>query len=236
MSSKESSPHLLIVDDDEEIRSLVVEQMSREGYLISEAGDVATIRHILATQHIDLVVLDLNLPDGDGLALCRDLRTSGHTGAIIMVTARDSAVDRVLGLELGADDYLTKPFEPRELTARVRNLLRRTQGVSSFKSIRTARFGKWTMDMTKRQLIASDDSVTVLSTMEFDILTRLVNHAGQPVSREALLPQRSVTVSFDRTIDNQISRIRQKLHPDGEILILTVRNQGYMLASSVEFN
>jgi two-component system OmpR family response regulator len=234
MPSRDTPAHLLIVDDDAEIRSLVVSHLSREGYSLSEAGDVATIRHHLNNAPIDLIVLDLNLPDGDGLSLCRELRAEGHYGAIIMVTARDSAIDRVLGLELGADDYLTKPFEPRELTARIRNLLRRTLPVS-YSSARLAHFGDWTLDLTKRRLIAGDSSVVMLSTTEYEILERLVHNSRKPLSREALLPQRSATVAFDRTIDNQISRLRQKLQPDGEDLILTVRSQGYLLASDVDF-
>jgi two-component system, OmpR family, response regulator len=234
MPSRDTAAHLLIVDDDTEIRSLVVSQLSREGYILSEAGDVATIRHHLNSAHIDLIVLDLNLPDGDGLVICRELRAEGHDGAIIMVTARDSAIDRVLGLELGADDYLTKPFEPRELTARIRNLLRRTLPHTA-QSARFARFGSWMLDLTKRRLIADDNSVIMLSTTEYEILERLVHAPRQTLSREALLPQRSATAAFDRTIDNQISRLRQKLQPDGEDLILTVRSQGYLLASDVEF-
>ncbi|MDV6331158.1 response regulator transcription factor [Asticcacaulis sp. 201] len=234
MPSRDTPAHLLIVDDDAEIRSLVVSQLSREGYILFEAGDLATIRHHLNSAPIDLIVLDLTLPDGDGLVLCRELRAEGHHGAIIMVTARDSAIDRVLGLELGADDYLTKPFEPRELTARIRNLLRRTLPVSHH-SARFAYFGEWTLDLTKRRLIAGDNSVVMLSTTEYEILDRLVHNARKPLSREALLPQRSATVAFDRTIDNQISRLRQKLQPDGEDLILTVRSQGYLLASDVDF-
>ena len=235
MPSKEMPAHLLIADDDDDIRSLVLGQLAREGYTLSEAGDIATIRRILGLSAIDLIVLDLNLPDGDGLALCRELRAAGHTGAIIMVTARDSAIDRVLGLELGADDYLTKPFEPRELTARIRNLLRRTPAAAPFKSVRTARFGNWVLDLTKRRLIAGDDSVVILSTTEYEILERLISQPRQPLAREILLPQRQATAAYDRTIDNQISRLRQKLQPDGEDLILTVRSQGYMLASDVEF-
>ena len=235
MTSRDFPAHLLIADDDDDIRALVAGQLAREGYTLSEAGDVAGIRRVLSSCAIDLIVLDLNLPDGDGLVLCRELRAAGHEGAIIMVTARDSAVDRVLGLELGADDYLTKPFEPRELTARIRNLLRRAPVAATFRSIKAARFGAWTLDLVKRRLVAADDSVVMLSTAEYEILERLVNHPHQPLSREALQPQRAATASFDRTIDNQISRLRQKLQPDGEQLILTVRSQGYMLAADVDF-
>lgn len=227
-------PHLLVADDDGDIRSLVVAQLAREGYRLSETGDVVGIRAALAAEPVDLVVLDLNLPDGDGLALCRELRAGGYPGAIIMVTARDGAIDRVLGLELGADDYLTKPFEPRELSARIRNLLRRLPN-RTHADRRLVHFGRWRLDLVKRRLIAADESLVMLSTSEFEILRRLVDQPGEPLSRETLLPSRAATAAFDRTIDNQISRLRQKLSPDGDDLILTARNQGYLLATSVRF-
>ena len=229
-------PHLLIADDDADIRDLVTAQLMREGYALSAAGDVSGIRATLAAGIVDLIVLDLGLPDGDGLTLCRELRSEGYAGAIIMVTARDSAIDRVLGLELGADDYLTKPFEPRELTARIRNLLRRgVRETGAGAPVRFASFGRWRLDLIKRRLLAPGDSVVMLSTAEFDMLSRLVQSVGRPLSREALIPARAATAAHDRTIDNQISRLRQKLSPDGEDLILTVRGQGYMLAATVTF-
>ncbi len=227
--------HLLIADDDDDIRTLVAAQLAREGYRLSESRDVAGIRRVLGACVIDLMLLDLNLPDGDGLTLCRELRAAGHNGGIIMVTARDSAIDRVLGLELGADDYLTKPFEPRELTIRIRNLLRRAPTVSTYRPIKVARFGNWKLDLLRRRLVAADDSIVMLSTAEYEILERLVNHPLRPLSREMLQPQRAATASFDRSIDNVISRLRQKLHSDGDDLILTVRSQGYMLMADVEF-
>jgi len=229
-------PRLLVVDDDPDIRELVIGQLAGEGYALQAAKDVKAARAALAAAQIDVIVLDLGLPDGDGLALCRQLRAEGHEGAIIMVTARDSAIDRVLGLELGADDYLTKPFEPRELSARVRNLLRRRPSASKLvRGARVARFGRWRLDLIKRRLIAPDDSLVMLSSTEFDILNRFVEAPHQPLSREALLPSRAATAAFDRTIDNQISRLRQKLAAAGGDLILTVRNQGYLLATEVTF-
>ena len=178
-------------------------------------------------------MLDLGLPDGDGLQLCRELRAAGCDVPIIVVTARDAAIDRVLGLELGADDYLTKPFEPRELTARIRNLLRRTP--APLASRRAIRFGSWRLDLVTRRLRAPDDSVVLLSTSEFDILHRLLLSPGLPVSREALLPGRAATAAFDRSIDNQIRRLRGKLAPDGEELILTARGQGYLIGAAVHY-
>jgi two-component system OmpR family response regulator len=236
-------PHLLVADDDRDIRELILGQLSREGYRLSAAGDVAGIRAAIAADPVDLIVLDLNLPDGDGLALCRELRGEGHDGAIIMVTARDSAIDRVLGLELGADDYLTKPFEPRELLARIRNLLRRGQRDASEARPRTPRpgatiahFGAWRLDLVKRRLMAPDDSLVMLSSTEYQLLSRMIESPNQALSREMLFPERAATAAYDRTIDNQISRLRQKLASiGGDELILTVRNQGYLLAAAVRF-
>lgn len=231
-------PRLLVVDDDPDIRELVIQQLAREGYALHAAGNVADVRATLAREPVDLIVLDLNLPDGDGLTLCRQLRAEGHEGAIIMVTARDSAIDRVLGLELGADDYLTKPFEPRELSARVRNLLRRRQRIEARPGgAQVARFGRWRLDLVKRRLIAPDDSLVMLSSTEFAILNRLIEAPHQPLSRSALFPSRGATAEFDRTIDNQISRLRHKLArvSGSDELILTVRNQGYLLAANVAF-
>lgn len=228
-------PRLMVVDDDPDIRELVMAQLAREGYELQAASNVAEARAAIAAEPIDLIVLDLGLPDGDGLALCRQLRAEGHDGAIIMVTARDSAIDRVLGLELGADDYLTKPFEPRELSVRVRNLLRRRPPVTARPGAHIARFGRWRLDLVKRRLIAPDDSLVMLSSTEFEILNRFVEAPNQPLSRQILLPSRAATAAFDRTIDNQISRLRQKLAETGDDLILTVRNQGYLLAADVRF-
>ncbi len=231
---------LLVADDDEDIRALMVAQLVREGYDVAAAGSVGEIRAALDADHTDLIVLDLNLPDGDGLSLCRELRAEGHDGAIIMVTARDSAIDRVLGLELGADDYLTKPFEPRELLARIRNLLRRTRADDGARprGTRYATFGAWQLDLLKRRLVASDGRLVMLSSAEFRLLSRFIDAPNTVLARETLLPERRATVAFDRSIDLQISRLRQKLAvaPDGDTLILTVRNEGYVLASPVTFS
>lgn len=231
---------ILVADDDPDIRELILAQLEREGYPVVAAGNVAEIRAALASTPVQLIVLDLNLPDGDGLALCRALRHEGYADAIIMVTARDSALDRVLGLELGADDYLTKPFEPRELLARVRNLLRRLGNGGDERRPRNARFarlGPWRLDLLQRRLVAGDGRLVMLSSAEFRLLGRFVEAPNTVLSRETLLPERKATVSFDRSIDLQISRLRQKLagEPGGNELILTVRNEGYLLACPVEY-
>lgn len=230
---------IVILEDDPDIRELIIGQLSREPQEVEAVGTVAELRAILKQRHVDLLILDLNLPDGDGLDLCRELSASGHQGAIMMVTARDDAIDRVLGLELGADDYLTKPFEPRELLARVRNLLRRARVADQGRprGARYARFGPWRLDLHQRRLVTDDDRLVMLSSAEYRLLRQFVEAPNRVLSREELLPERSATVAFDRTIDIQISRLRQKLAgvQGGTDLILTVRSEGYVLPGPVSF-
>lgn len=242
MSELEKPETIVVVDDDADIRGLISAQLRQERYHVLEAGSLAELFARIDAPGacpVHLVVLDLNLPDGDGLAACRDLRARGCAVPIIMVTARSSAIDRVLGLELGADDYLTKPFEPRELLARVRNLLRRSRpdGGGRPGGARVAWIGPWRLDLFQRRLIAPDDSLVMLSSAEFRLLDRFIAHPNSVVSREELLPERKATVAFDRSIDLQISRLRQKLAavPGGEELIITVRNEGYVLAAPVRY-
>lgn len=236
-------PCVIVVDDDEDIRGLVAGQLAQEQYDVSAVGSLAELHAAMARQTVDLIVLDLNLPDGDGLSLCRELRGKGSEVQIIMVTARGSAIDRVLGLELGADDYLVKPFEPRELLVRVRNLLRRSRGdaTAQQKSARIARFGPWRLDLFQRRLIASDDRLVMLSSAEFRLLSRFIEEPNVVLSREELVPERRATAAFDRSIDLQVSRLRQKLAgglgsgTGSDELILTVRGEGYVLASTVTY-
>lgn len=231
---------LVVVDDDADIRDLIIGQLRQENYRLLSAGSLADLRAILAQEPVDLIVLDLNLPDGDGLSLCRDLRADGNAIQIIMVTARGSAIDRVLGLELGADDYLTKPFEPRELLVRIRNLLRRgrVDPAARTAGMRHAHIGPWRLDLQQRRLIAPDDSLVMLSSAEFRLLSRFVEEPNVVLAREVLVPERRATAAFDRSIDLQISRLRQKLStvPGGDELILTVRGEGYVLACDVRFS
>ena len=216
---------------------------AQDRYRLLPAGDIAALRALLAAEPVDLVVLDLNLPDGDGLSLCRDLRAEGVELPIIMVTARGAPIDRVLGLELGADDYLTKPFEPRELLARVRNLLRRAApGAHAAprdpaENARFALFGPWRLDLLQRRLVAPDGSLVLLSSAEYRLLSRFIAEPNIVLPREALSPERRATVAYDRSIDLQISRLRQKLAgaPGGEELIQTVSTEGYVLASAVAY-
>jgi len=240
-SSNARQPRLIVVDDDPDIRDLMVGQLLQDHYEVLSAGSISELRTAIAVQSVDLIVLDLNLPDGDGLALCRELRGQGSDVRIIMVSARGSAIDRVLGLELGADDYLTKPFEPRELLVRIRNLLRRTQADvgehQRDKGARLARFGPWRLDLFQRRLIAEDDRLVMLSSSEFRLLSRFIEEPNVVLSREHLVPERRATAAFDRSIDLQVSRLRQKLSSvsGGEELILTVRGEGYVLATPVAY-
>lgn len=234
------SGRLLIVDDDGEIRDLLREQLSQAGFHVETAEDIRQATLELASKAVDIIILDLTLPDGDGIELCRQLRAASSHTAIIIISARDASSDRILGLESGADDYLSKPFEPRELTARVRGLLRRVQGPQaggSERGARFARFGPWRLDLVKRRLIAPDDSVVMLSSGDYDTLLRFVRAPHRGLQRDDLAPERKMTVWLDRSLDSRIYRIRRKLaqQPGGEDLIMSVRNQGYCLASDVEF-
>jgi two-component system, OmpR family, response regulator len=231
---------VLVVDDDADIRDLIVGQLRQENYRLLGVGSLTELRQTLREESVDLIVLDLNLPDGDGLSLCRELRAEGSAVQIIMVTARGSAIDRVLGLELGADDYLTKPFEPRELLVRIRNLLRRGRSdpAAAVEAMRYAHFGPWRLDLVQRRLVAPDERLVMLSSAEYRLLCRFIEEPNMVLARETLLPERRATAAFDRTIDLQISRLRQKLAvlPGGSELILTVRGEGYVLASAVDYS
>jgi len=229
--------HLLIVDDDREIRNLLAEQLRDAGYRISTAGDGVEMRKVLEKGPADLIILDLNLPREDGLTLCRDLRARSQT-PVIMLTARGEPIDRILGLEMGADDYLAKPFEPRELLARIRSVLRRAQSLPPNLEpleARRALFNGWVVDFEQRQLLAENGRVTVLSGAEFRLLKVFIEHANRVLSREQLLAMGVVRQSdaLDRAVDLQVSRLRQRFGEGGGELIRTVRNEGYVLAAPV---
>jgi two-component system OmpR family response regulator len=234
---------ILIVDDDPEIRALVGEQLESAGYRVIAASDGPTMHAALKAHTVNLVILDLNLPGEDGLSLCRRIR-SNRDLPIIMLTARSEAIDRVIGLEVGADDYISKPFEPRELRARVRSVLRRTY--QPLKSPETplpkrARFRGWTLEFENRRLIAANGRVVLLSGAEYSLLKFLVEHANEILTREQILTLTAepdhTSHSAQRIADLQISRLRQKLDDDARAseLVMTVRGQGYVLAATVTF-
>jgi two-component system, OmpR family, response regulator len=242
-ASPAAQKSLLIVDDDEEIRTLAAETLTKAGYLVLRAADGPQMFAVLGREPVDLIVLDLNLPGEDGLSLCRSSRSHRNI-PIIMLTARSEPIDRVIGLEVGADDYLTKPFEPRELLARVRSVLRRSYlpvGPQEAAPPKRAIFRGWTLDFENRRLADASGHVVMLSGNEFSLLKFLVEHANQVLTREQLLTLAADPALLDgsaqRVADLQISRLRHKLADDGRApqLIMTVRGQGYVLAASVTF-
>lgn len=236
MTEEQTMHRLLVVDDDVDIRTLLAEQLGRAGYQVGTASDGAQMRQVLEREHVDLIVLDLNLPGEDGLTLCRDLRARSAT-PVIMLTARSEPIDRVLGLEMGADDYLPKPFEPRELLARIRNVLRRTEALPANLeplAVRRARIEGWTFDLEHRHLVDPAGRVVVLSGAEFRLLRVFAGRANKVLTREQLVVLSSGRQyeAQERAIDLQVSRLRHKLGDAGG-LIKTVRNEGYVLAATV---
>lgn len=239
MTTPTPEPRILIVDDDEDIRSLLADYLGEQGWHISTAADGDAMQQVLDTTPVDLIVLDLTLPGRDGLTLCRDLRGRSNI-PVIMLTARSAPLDRILGLEMGADDYLCKPFEPRELLVRIRNILRRSQTAPGevSGSATTWQFADWTLDETTRQLQNRAGLVVMLSGGEHRLLKVLLERPNRALNRDQLLTltQGRETDPLDRSIDLHISRLRQKLGDDARApkLIKTLRNEGYLLATSVK--
>jgi two-component system OmpR family response regulator len=234
-----SGPHVLIVDDHREIRDLLSRALGKEGFRISTAADGKAMRKVLADAHIDLIVLDLMLPGEDGLSLCRSLRADGDI-PIIMLTAKGDEVDRVIGLEMGADDYLAKPFGSRELIARIRAVLRRNRArdpVADQDKPKRYRFEQWAFDVDRRELLGDDGVAVPLSTGEFDLLLALVEHPQRTLSRDQLLDlaRHRAANTFDRSMDTQVSRLRKKIErdPADPKLIKTVWGGGYIFTPDV---
>jgi two-component system OmpR family response regulator len=231
--------HILVVDDDHEIRTLLAEYLEKNGLRVSVARDGKELYRVLDRVRVDLVVLDILLPGDDGLTLCRALRASSQL-PIIMLTARGDDVDRILGLELGADDYLPKPFKPRELLARITAVLRRTTHVLREPlpgDVRCYRFAGWRLDTTARSLTDQGGNTVALSGAEFRLLAVLLAHAGQVLSRlqlMELLRGRDLD-PFDRSIDQRVSRLRQILGDDARspLIIKTVYGEGYVIGVPV---
>lgn len=233
--------HILVVDDDPQIRLLVARFLQRHGYQVTGAPDGRAMMEALAHSAIDLIVLDVMLPGRSGVELCRDVRATSQV-PIVMLTARTEESERISGLEGGADDYVTKPFSPRELLARIRAVLRRSRAAHSSSAAQTSAiitFDGWRMDLRRRELLSPSGTLIDLSTGEFDLLVAFVEHANRVLSREALMQFAKTRTSddpFDRTIDVQISRLRRKLEADasGGQLIKTIRGAGYLFASKVD--
>jgi DNA-binding response OmpR family regulator len=233
-------PHILLVDDERDIRDPLAAYLGRNGLRISKAENAAAARQILAAHAIDLILLDIMMPGEDGLALAGFVRATSGT-PVILLTAKAEETDRIVGLELGADDYVTKPFNPRELLARIKAVLRRTEGGG-----RTVRapdsegygFGPWVLRTGERELVGSDGVAVPLSSGEYNLLLAFVTHPKRVLSRDQLLDlsQGRELAAFERSIDNHISRLRKKIEddPSDPKLIKTVWGGGYTLAAEVK--
>lgn len=232
--------HILVVDDDNEIRSLLQEYLQKQGYRVTAVADGKGLRAAVATSHPDLTILDLMLPGEDGLTLCRDLRAKSEI-PIIMLTARGEETDRIVGLELGADDYIAKPFSPRELLARIKSVLRRARALpENLKTEESGlfRFAGWTLDAATRNLTSPQGVVVALSGTDFRLLKIFVDHPNRVLTRDQLIDLMLSRDAgpYDRAIDVQVSRLRQRLGEDAKepAIIKTVRGQGYVFAAHVE--
>ena len=229
------STHVLIVEDDEVARAKLAGYLETAGHRISEAVDGRGLRQVMASDPVDLVLLDINLPGEDGLDLTRFVRAHSDVG-IILVTGRTDDVDRIVGLEIGADDYVTKPFNPRELLARVKTLLRRTTARAP-SAPGTKRFSGWRFDTRSRRLVSPEGDKVALTRAEFELLNAFIAHPGAVLTRERLLgcvTHRSWGPG-NRTVDVLVRRLRRKLEADPKSpeLIITVHGEGYMFAAEV---
>ena len=236
----ETSDRILVVDDDLEIRNLLGEYLRKNGYNATLVADGKAMWEALARGAPDLIVLDLMLPGDDGLTLCRKLRAEAET-PVIMLTARGEETDRIVGLEMGADDYLAKPFSPRELLARVKSVLRRARSLPRNLRADDAHmiaFAGWRLDVVGRHLMSKDSVVTALSGAEFQLLKIFLSHPNHVLTRDQLmmLSKGREADPLDRSIDILVSRLRQRLGDDATEaqIIKTVRGEGYLLAVPVE--
>lgn len=233
------NPHLLVVDDHREIRDALKAYLAKHGYRITLAEHAEAARRALKESNPDLVVLDIMMPGEDGLSLCRDLRTQSDI-PIILLTAVAEDTDRIVGLEMGADDYITKPFNPRELLARIKTVLRRTNALPPKQQTVTNthyRFAGWALDSGRQELTGADGIARSLSTGEFVLLTTFLERPGVVLNRDQLLDitrGRDATL-FDRSIDNQVSRLRGKIEEDPKtpVLIKTHWGGGYSFTAEV---
>jgi two-component system OmpR family response regulator len=230
---------VLIVDDDAEIRTLLQDYLERNGYRCIAVHDGRGMLAALDQGNVDLIVLDVMLPGLDGLTLCRDLRARSDV-PVIMLTARGEDTDRIIGLEMGADDYLPKPFNPRELLARIKVILRRARGlgrIHSGEGGHCMRFSDWVLDLTTRNLVSPQGVVVALSGAEFRLLKVFLDRPNRVLNRDQLmeLTQGQGADALDRSIDVLVSRVRQRLEDDAREprIIKTVRGEGYVLASAV---
>lgn len=235
----ESADHILIVDDDAEIRNLLGTYLRKNGLRVTAVAEGKSMWRALDAGRVDLIVLDLMLPGEDGLTLCRNLRAASDI-PVIMLTARGEETDRIVGLEMGADDYLPKPFSARELLARIKVILRRSRALPRNlqpDEIRTIRFGDWVLDTVHRHLVSSTGVVSALSGVEYRLLRIFLCHPNRVLTRDQLvdLTQGKEAEPLDRSIDVQVSRLRHRLgdDPRDPRVIKTVRGEGYVLSVPV---
>lgn len=225
--------HIVVVDDEEMVRETVQEYLLRNGYAVSQADGGVALRALMSERAVDLVILDVNMPGEDGISIARDLRQRGGLG-IIMLTASADSIDRVVGLEVGADDYIAKPFEPRELLARVRAVLRRVAPAEASAATMgdEVRIGRCVLNLESRSLFAADGKAIPITAMEFDLLEAFVRNPNRVLSRDRLLDlaHHKDSDGFDRSIDTRITRLRKKveLDPATPQAIKTVRGAGYL--------
>ncbi len=241
LPTDDASIHLLLVDDHRDIRETLARYLDRHGLRVTTAEDAATARRVLRASAPDLVVLDIMMPGEDGLSLCRHLRETTEV-PIIFLTALGEFTDRIIGLEMGADDYVPKPFEPRELLARIKAVMRRSRSLPVDPARRRGAsprvaFDGWVLDLGRRELTGSDGVAVSLSTSEYLMLEAFVRHPGIVLSRDQLLDltKGRTADAFDRSIDNQVSRLRRKVEADprNPCLIKTVWGGGYCFAAGV---
>jgi two-component system OmpR family response regulator len=232
--------HILVIDDDKDIRKPLAEYLRRRGFRTSVAADGKEMDGVLATSSIDLIVLDVMIPGEDGFTICRRLQETTQI-PVILLTALTEDADRIVGLELGADDYVNKPFNPRELVARIRSVLRRSLMLPPRRQHAKGlvRFDRWRFDFSRREVLGPDDVAVRLSSGEHLLLVSFIEHAGLTLSRDQLLDLTRGRESqpFDRSIDNQISRLRRKLEadPGDPRIILTQWGGGYVFAAELEW-
>jgi two-component system OmpR family response regulator len=235
----QDATHVVVVDDHDDIRDLVREYLEHHGYKVSVAESGAALRQILERKTADLIILDVMMPGEDGISLCKEIRASEDT-PIIFLTAMAEDADRIIGLELGADDYLVKPFNPRELLARIRAVLRRATNSTQARTIlnrRIVRIDHWKLDLGRQEIFGDDGVGIPLSTAEFRLLKVFIERPGLILSREQLLDLTAGRTAdiFDRSIDNQVSRLRKKIedNPKSPTIIKTHWGGGYSLCAEV---
>jgi DNA-binding response OmpR family regulator len=243
IDSSEQPLHILVVDDDPRIRQMLTRYFEQEGYRVSTAADGAAMRAHLSARPVDVILLDVVLPGRDGLAIAREIRAKSDVG-IIMLTGRGEVVDRVVGLEVGADDYIAKPFHLREVLARVKSLVRRRKPMpepvvrSDGRCEDVIRFDGWLLDTTRRRLVSPSGKEVALTSGEFDLLAALAKHPGRVFSRETLMERTRghAMKAFDRTIDAQIARLRKKIErdPKSPTIVKSVRAVGYVFTATVD--